>query len=63
MSGIMSISLLLIDSKTTILAFQNWPRAWGIAMLVAFPVGLIITPFTNSFVSKIMIKKEKIKTK
>lgn len=54
MSGVMSLSMLALDSTTLADAFANWPSAWAIAMLVAFPFSLMVVPLTQSLVSKIV---------
>lgn len=54
MSGVMSFALLALDSSTLSEALGNWPKAWGVAMLVAFPVSLFVVPFTRRLVSKIV---------
>jgi len=57
MSGVMSLALLIIESVTLVAAFTNWPKAWGVAMLVAFPVSLFVVPLTQRFVSRIVASK------
>ena len=57
MSGVMSLALLTIESVTLVAAFTKWPKAWGVAMLVAFPVSLFVVPLTQRFVSRIVASK------
>lgn len=54
MSGVMSLSMLAIDSTSLVGALINWPRAWAIAMVVAFPVSLLVVPLTQRLVARIV---------
>lgn len=56
MSGVMSFALLALESPTLLEVTMRWPEAWCVAMLVAFPVSLIVVPFTRRLVSKIIVK-------
>jgi hypothetical protein len=51
MSGLMSLAMLAFE------IFLNWPKAWAISMLVAFPASLFVVPMTQRFVSKIVVQK------
>ncbi|MBE1300162.1 MAG: DUF2798 domain-containing protein [Alteromonadaceae bacterium] len=57
MSGIMSLSLLAPDSTELIETLTNWPKAWAIAMLVAFPVSLFVVPVTQRLVAKMVAEE------
>jgi len=54
MSGVMSLTMLSLESTTVLDVFLNWPRAWMISMLVAFPVSLIVVPVTQRLVARIV---------
>ena len=54
MSAVMSLAMLAIESSSIAEILSGWPRAWGIALSVAFPVSLIIVPLTQRMVSKIV---------
>lgn len=54
MSGVMSFAMLTLESATLDEVIENWPTAWAISMLVAFPVSLIVVPLTERLVSKIV---------
>ena len=54
MSGVMSLAMLTINSATLIEVIKNWPEAWAVSMLVAFPVSLLVVPFAQRLVSKIV---------
>jgi hypothetical protein len=47
MSGVMSATMLILESTTLSEAFVKWPNSWLIAMLVAFPFSLIVVPLTR----------------
>ncbi|MCC2614896.1 DUF2798 domain-containing protein [Aestuariibacter halophilus] len=55
MSGVMSLTMLALESSTVGEVFASWPKAWAVAMLVAFPVSLIVVPFTKRLVSQIIV--------
>lgn len=57
MSGLMSLAMLSIESTSFLDAIRQWPRAWGISMLVAFPVSMVIVPITQKLVSSIVINE------
>lgn len=54
MSGVMSLAMLILDSPTLVDVLANWPQAWTISMLVAFPVSLMVVPITQRLVSRIV---------
>lgn len=54
MSGVMSLAMLSIELATYIDVIRQWPRAWGISMLVAFPFSMVIVPITQKLVSSIV---------
>lgn len=54
MSGVMSLAMQALESTTLTELLADWPKAWGIAMLVAFPVSLFVVPLTQRLVSKIV---------
>lgn len=55
MSGVMSLTMLSIELAAFIDVITQWPRAWGISMLVAFPVSMVIVPITQKLVSRIVV--------
>lgn len=55
MSGVMSLTMLALESSTLGEVFASWPKAWALAMQVAFPVSLIVVPFTKRLVSQIIV--------
>ena len=57
MSGIMSLAMLSIELTTFIDVISKWPRVWGISMLVAFPVNMLIVPITQKLVAWIVISE------
>lgn len=54
MSGVMSLAMLIMESGSWVAAIANWPDAWGLSMLVAFPVSMLVVPITQRFVSRIV---------
>ena len=54
MSGIMSLVILSLELPTITEFVMQWPLAWGISMLVAFPVSMIVVPVTQKLVSNIV---------
>ncbi len=54
MSGLMSFTMLTLESATFIEAIRNWPEAWAISMLVAFPASMLVVPLTQRLVSRIV---------
>ncbi|WP_425470050.1 DUF2798 domain-containing protein [Saccharospirillum alexandrii] len=57
MSGVMSLAMLSIELADVIDVIKQWPGAWGISMLVAFPVSMVIVPVTQKLVSRIIISE------
>lgn len=57
MSGVMSLTMLAIESNDIGQTLINWPKAWAIAMLVAFPCSLVVVPLTQRLMAKLVIKK------
>ncbi|MEP0357432.1 DUF2798 domain-containing protein [Paraglaciecola sp.] len=57
MSGLMSLTMLAFETPILLEIFLNWPKAWAISMLVAFPASLFVVPMTQRFVSKIVVQK------
>ncbi|MCW9059857.1 MAG: DUF2798 domain-containing protein [Gammaproteobacteria bacterium] len=57
MSGVMSLAMLSIELAAFIDVITQWPRAWGISMLVAFPVSIVIVPITQKLVSRIVVSE------
>lgn len=58
MSGVMSATMLFLESTTIYEAVAKWPKAWLIALLVAFPFSLIIVPLTRRLMAMIIISSE-----
>ena len=54
MSGVMSLAMLLMDTDSWIEAITNWPEAWAVSMLVAFPVSMLVVPVTQRLVSRLV---------
>lgn len=54
MSGVMSLAMLTMNSATLVQVIKNWPGAWVLSMLVAFPSSLLVVPLTQRLVSKIV---------
>tara|TARA_B100000446_G_scaffold74809_2_gene70677 strand:- start:67254 stop:67427 length:174 start_codon:yes stop_codon:yes gene_type:complete len=54
MSGVMSLAMLTTNSATWIEVIVSWPEAWAVSMLVAFPVSMLVVPFTQRIVSKMV---------
>lgn len=54
MSGVMSLAMLTTNSATFVEIIVNWPEAWAVSMLVAFPVSMLVVPLTQQIVSKIV---------
>lgn len=54
MSGVMSLVLLSVEYQSFSLVMLLWPKAWGISLIVAFPVSLFVIPVTQRLVSKII---------
>ena len=57
MSGVMSLAMLSFEVSTIAELVAQWPKAWGISMLVAFPVSLIVVPVTQKLVSRIVLSE------
>ena len=57
MSGVMSLAMLSIESAAFLDVITHWPRAWGISLLVAFPISLVIVPITQKLVSRIVVSE------
>ena len=55
MSGVMSLAMLTLESITLTEVLVNWPKAWAVSMLVAFPVSLFVVPLTQRLVSRIVV--------
>lgn len=58
MSGVMSATMLFLQSTTIYEAIIKWPQAWLIALLVAFPFSLIIVPLTRRLMAMIIVSSE-----
>jgi hypothetical protein len=58
MSGVMSLTLLALESTTLTEVLGSWPKAWAVAMLVAFPVSLFVVPLTHRLVSTLVADSE-----
>ena len=54
MSGFMSLTMLALTSETLNGVILRWLEAWGISMIVAFPVSILVVPITQKIVSKII---------
>lgn len=54
MSGVMSFTLLTLESTSMHEVMVNWPAAWTISMLVAFPVSMMVVPITQRLVASIV---------
>ena len=54
MSGVMSATMLFLESTTIYGAVVKWPKAWLIALLVAFPFSQIIVPLTRRLMAMII---------
>ncbi|MFD2165873.1 DUF2798 domain-containing protein [Thalassotalea euphylliae] len=46
--------MLVLNSTSLTEVLLDWPRAWGIAMVVAFPVSLLVVPLTQRLVARII---------
>lgn len=57
MSGVMSLVMLSIELAAYDDVIRQWPRAWSISLLVAFPVSMVIVPITQKLVSSIVVKE------
>ncbi len=55
MSGVMSFAMLSIELASFMDVVARWPRAWGISLLVAFPVSMVIVPVARGLVSRIVV--------
>lgn len=55
MSGVMSLAMLLIELAAFNDVITQWPRAWGISLLVAFPISMVIVPITRKLVAWIVV--------
>ncbi len=47
MSGSMSLVMFTLDSSLALATFQEWPKQWLIAFVIAFPTGLIANGLIN----------------
>ena len=54
MSGVMSLAMLIMGSRSWIEIIASWPNAWAVSMLVAFPVSMLVVPITQRLVSKLV---------
>jgi hypothetical protein len=57
MSGAMSLAMLSIELSAFMDVISQWPRAWGISLLVAFPVSMMVVPITQKLVSRIVVSE------
>lgn len=57
MSGVMSLAMLSIELTAFIEVITQWPRVWGISMLVAFPISMVIVPITQKLASRIVVSE------
>ena len=57
MSGVVSLAMLSLQLPTFIEVILHWPKAWGISMLVAFPVSMVIVPITQKLVARIVVSE------
>ena len=57
MSGVMSLAMLSIELASVIEVLTRWPRAWGISMLVAFPISMVIVPVTQKLIARIVVSE------
>lgn len=57
MSGVMSLVMLSLELAAFTDVIKQWPRAWGISMLVAFPVSMVSVPITQKLVSRIVVSE------
>ena len=55
MSGVMSLAMLSIELADLHRVISQWPGAWTISMLVAFPLSMVIVPMTQRLVSRIVV--------
>ena len=55
MSGVMSLAMLLIELAALNDVIMQWHRAWGISLLVAFPISMVIVPITRKLVAWIVV--------
>ncbi|MBR9910416.1 MAG: DUF2798 domain-containing protein [Gammaproteobacteria bacterium] len=57
MSGAMSLAMLSVELGAFIDVIIRWPRVWGISMLVAFPISIVIVPITQKLVARIVVSE------
>ena len=57
MSGVMSLATLFLEPATLTEMLSNWPKAWTISMIVAFPVSMLIVPLAQRLVSILVSAK------
>ena len=57
MSGVMSLVMLSVEHANVFEAFSQWPKAWVISMLVAFPTSILVVPTTKKLVHRIVAAK------
>ncbi|HBA35274.1 MAG TPA: DUF2798 domain-containing protein [Gammaproteobacteria bacterium] len=54
MSGVISLAMLSLELAAVMDVITQWPRAWGMSMLIAFPVSMVTVPITQKLVSIIV---------
>ena len=57
MSGVMSITMLTIELTAFTDVITQWPQAWAISMLVAFPLSMAVVPITLKLISKLVARE------
>lgn len=57
MSGVMSLAMLSVEQSNVFKVISLWPKAWGVSMIVAFPVSLVVVPVAQRLVAKIVTDK------
>ena len=55
MSGVISLAMLSLELAAVMDVITQWPRAWGMSMLIAFPVSMVTVPITQKLVSRIVV--------
>lgn len=54
MSGVISLAMLSLELAAVMDVITQWPRTWGMSMLIAFPVSMVTVPITQKLVSIIV---------
>ena len=57
MSGVMSLAMLTIELTAFMDVITQWPQAWGVSMLVAYPLSMAVVPITQKLISKLVARE------